>query len=71
MKRIPEAIYQTVAEIEERIRLREFDAMQIRPDSNEHRAIMQEIAQLRIYADAKRWLAGPLTDQSLHQGGDR
>jgi hypothetical protein len=64
MQRIPKAIYQTPAEIEERIRQREFDAMQLRPDTDEHRKIMREIAQLRVYADAKRWLAGPTRQQA-------
>jgi hypothetical protein len=59
MKRIQTFIYQTPDEIEERIRQREADALQLRPDTDEHRKIMQEIARLRIYADTKRWLAGP------------
>ena len=59
MKRIPQAIYHTPAEIEEDIRQREIEAMRIPPDSDEHREIMQEIAKLRIYADAKRWINGP------------
>lgn len=65
MKRIaPRAIYQTPAEIEENIRQREIDAMRIPPDSDEHRNIMQQIAKLRIYAEAKRWLAGPVKQQA-------
>jgi hypothetical protein len=56
MKRIPRAIYRTPAEIEERIRQRMDEALFFSPTSDEHRAIMQEIARLRIYADAKRWL---------------
>jgi hypothetical protein len=64
MKRIPQAIYQTADEIEERIRQREFAAMQLRPDTDEHREIMKEIARLRIYADAKRWLTGPTRQQA-------
>ena len=57
MKRIPRVIYQTPAEIDERIRELESQAMDLRADSAEHRQIMQEIAKLRIYADAKRWLS--------------
>ena len=59
MKRIPQAIYQSADQLDARIRQLEFEAMQLRPNSEEHREIMKEIAQLRIYADAKRWLAGP------------
>lgn len=59
MRRIPKAIYQSADEIEERIRQREFDVMTLRPDTEEHRKIMKEISQLRIYAEAKRWLSGP------------
>ena len=58
MKRLPKFIYRTPAEIEERIRKLEFDAMRLRADTDEHRKIMREIAQQRIYAEAKRWLAG-------------
>ena len=59
MKRVPKAIYRTAEEIDERIRTLETDAMQLRADQNEHREIMQEIAKLRIYADAKRWIDSP------------
>lgn len=64
MKRIPQAIYQTVDEIEADIRQRELDAMRLSPDTDAHREIMKEIAQLRIYADAKRWLSGPKRQQA-------
>ena len=59
MKRIPKAIYQTADEIEARIREREDDALFLSPESDEHRAIMKEIAQLRVYAEAKRWISSP------------
>ena len=58
MKRIRKAIYQTAEQIELRIRERETEAIDVPPNTDEHRAIMKEIAQLRIYAEAKRWLAG-------------
>ena len=58
MKRIPRAIYQSADDIEQRIRNLESSALRLRADQAEHREIMQEIAKLRIYADAKRWLAG-------------
>ena len=64
MKRLPNAIYQTAAEIEERIRQREFEVMRLAPDSAEHRNIMKEIAQLRVYADAKRLFAGPTKQEA-------
>jgi hypothetical protein len=59
MRKIPKAIYQTPAEIEERIRKLEADTMSLRADTDEHRQVMQDISKLRIYADAKRWLASP------------
>jgi hypothetical protein len=58
MRKIPGTIYKSPAELEARIRERMDDALLIPPDSAEHREIMKEIAQLRVYADAKRWLAG-------------
>jgi hypothetical protein len=59
MKRIPKAIYQTADELDARIRAHEDDAMKLSPETDEHRAIMKEIAQLRVYAEAKRWIASP------------
>jgi hypothetical protein len=59
MRRIPRAIYQTADEIDARIRERESNALSLEPDSEEHRTIMKEIAQLRIYSEAKRWIASP------------
>jgi hypothetical protein len=58
VKGIPKAIYQSANEIEMRIGELEFEAMKLRADTDQHRMIMQDIAKLRIYADAKRWLAG-------------
>lgn len=40
-------------------RQRELDATQLRPDTDAHRAIMKEIAQLRIYAEARQWIVWP------------
>lgn len=59
MKRIPKAIYQTTEQIEEQIKSLEADALLLDPTSENHRAIMKEIAQLRIYAETKRWLNRP------------
>jgi hypothetical protein len=33
--------------------------MSLRPDTEDHRKIMKAISQLRICAEAKRWLSGP------------
>ena len=59
MRKISSAVYKTPAELEARIRQRMDDAMLHSPETEEHRQIMKEIAQLSIYADAKRWLATP------------
>jgi hypothetical protein len=64
MRKVPKTIYQTPADIEERIRRLEADSMNLRADTDEHRHVMQEISKLRIYADAKRWLAGPTKQQA-------
>jgi hypothetical protein len=63
MRKIPRAIYQTPAELEARIRQRMDDAMLHPPETDEHRAIMKEIAQLRMYADAKRLFASPRAER--------
>jgi hypothetical protein len=59
MRPIPKTIYQTPDEIDADIRALELDSLQLAPDTDEHREIMKRIAQLRSYAAAKRWLAGP------------
>jgi hypothetical protein len=64
MKHFSKTIYRTPAELEARIRQRMDEAMLLPPNTDEHRAIMQEIAKLRIYADAKRWLNGPAKQQA-------
>ena len=58
MKRIPKAIYLTADEIEARIAELKADADAL-PDGAERQAILKEIAQLSVYADAKRWIASP------------
>jgi hypothetical protein len=56
MRKFPRtAIRQTPAELEARIRQRMDEAMLLSPKSEQHRKIMKEIAQLRVYADLKRW----------------
>jgi hypothetical protein len=59
VRKIPSAVYQTPDQLEARIRKRMDDAMLISPDTDQHREIMKEIAQLRVYADAKRWIELP------------
>jgi hypothetical protein len=71
MRRIPKAIYQTPAELEARIRQRMDEALLLSPASEAHREIMKEIAQLRIYADAKRWLGGPSNPRGTSSPRDR
>jgi len=59
MKRIPHAIYQTADELDDRIVKRTVDANQYPANSEERQAILKEIAQLRMYAEAKRWIESP------------
>ena len=54
MKKIPKAIYQTADEIDAQIRERQATAHQL-ADSSARQAILKDIAQLRMYAEAKRW----------------
>lgn len=58
MKRIRKAIYQKPEEIDARIAELSADAaaMSGGPDRE---GLLREIAQLRMYADAKRWIDSP------------
>ena len=58
MRKIPQAIYLSADEIEQLVREREADADDL-PDGPERQAILTEIAQLRMYAEAKRWIESP------------
>ena len=58
MKRLAKAIYQTPEEIDARAADLQTDADAL-PDGPERHALLKEIAQLRMYADAKRWIASP------------
>jgi hypothetical protein len=58
MRKIPQAIYLSADEIELLVREREADADAL-PDGPERQAILKEIAQLRMYAEAKRWIESP------------
>lgn len=58
MRKIPKAVYLSATELEDILkdRLAEADALQ---DGPERRVLLREIAQLRTYADAKRWMEYP------------
>jgi hypothetical protein len=58
MKRIPKAIYQTPSELEQRITARENEAANL-PPGEPRQSILKEVAQLRMYAEAKRWIESP------------
>lgn len=55
MRKIKPAIYQTVSEIDQRIAERELEAAVLAPGSAKQ-SILREVAQLRSYADMKRWV---------------
>jgi len=55
MKRIPKVSYETAEELEARIRSREEEAAKITPGAAKQ-SILKEIAHLRAYAEAKRWM---------------
>jgi hypothetical protein len=56
MKKIPQATYETVALLQARISAREADAASL-PAGEARQSILKEVAQLRAYADIKRWLS--------------
>ena len=58
MRKIPKAIYRSADEIEQQIRDLEADADGL-ADGPERQAILKEIAQLRMHAEAKRWIESP------------
>lgn len=58
MQRIPEPIYQTPDQLDERIKQREADVACL-PPGEPRASILKEIVQLRMYADAKRWIESP------------
>ena len=74
MKKIPRANYQTAEELDARIKAREAEAASL-PSGEARQSILKEVAQLRAYADVKRWLAGGLQSESkptrpAPRGGD-
>jgi hypothetical protein len=56
MKKIPKATYQTADQLDVRISAREADAATL-PAGHARQSILKEIAQLRAYADVKRWIS--------------
>ena len=58
MKAIPKASYDTADQIDARIAVRQTEADAL-PPGNARQSILVEIAQLRAYADVKRWLSEP------------
>jgi hypothetical protein len=58
MRKPSQAIYLSPDEIEQQIRELQADADAL-PDGPERQDILEQIAQLRMYADAKRWIESP------------
>jgi hypothetical protein len=58
MRKIPQAIYLNADEIEQLVKEREAEADAL-PDGDERQTILKEVARLRMYADAKRWIESP------------
>jgi hypothetical protein len=59
MKRLPQLIYMTSDELDECILERTIEAQKHPKHSEECQTIFMEIAKLRLYADAKRWIESP------------
>lgn len=58
MRRVSRWIYLTPDEIDEHIKDREAEAAAL-PDGELRKSILTEIAQLRLHAEAKRWIESP------------
>ena len=58
MRKIPKAIYLSADEIERQIRGLQADAGAL-PDGPERQDLLKQIAQMRMYAEAKRWIESP------------
>ena len=58
MGRISTTICQSADEIDARVKEREADAART-PPGQKRQSILIEIAQLRMYAEAKRWTESP------------
>ena len=64
MKSIKPTTYQTVGELEAIVRLRQ-DEAELLPSGPDKQRVLLEIAQLRAYADVKRWLGQPIRERSV------
>ena len=62
MHKIPFATYPTPDELDQRIKEREADAAAL-PAGAPRQSVLKEIAQLRVYAAAKRWIELPSSRQ--------
>lgn len=58
MQRVDDAIYLSADKIETLIRRRMSTAEQL-PDRGQRQSAFKDIERLRMYADAKRWIASP------------
>lgn len=58
MHRTPKPIYMTADEIDGLVKERSADAHAL-PDGPDRQVLLKEIAQLRMYAEAKRWIESP------------
>jgi hypothetical protein len=58
IRRLQKALYQSADEIEAQVRQREAAAAKL-PDGEQRQSALKEIAVLRNYAEAKRWIASP------------
>jgi hypothetical protein len=58
VRKIPKAIYLTADELDEVIAVRAAEADALSNDAAKH-ALLKEVAQLRVYAAAKRWTEPP------------
>jgi hypothetical protein len=58
MKRIPTPIYQNPKQLAERIKAREAEAAKL-PAGKARQSAQKEIAQLRMYLEAKLWIESP------------
>ena len=55
MRKIPNQTYQTPDQIDERVRVLEAQAVLL-PPGEVRQTLLKQIAQLRVYAAAKRWV---------------
>jgi hypothetical protein len=58
MRKVPKAVYLSADELDRQIADLQADA-DAAPDGRERQDILKQIAQMRMYADAKRWIESP------------